>query len=115
MQEKFTLWECPPLRARMTRRQCAVNQLRARTPASRGFVDGNSMPGRQECFACKGIEWWAKSTGHVPLTVAARDVLLQLHQKEELRRRLRGEPDAADSPPPARRGRRRRVRLTADA
>lgn len=115
MQEKFTLWECPPLRARMTRRQCAVNQLRARTPSVRGFANGNLLPGRQECFACQGIEWWAERTGHAPLEVAARDVLVELRRKEELRRRLRGgEPEISAPPPQARRSRVRRVRATAN-
>ena len=113
MDEAFTLWECPPLRARMTRRQCTVNQARAQDTRPRDFTGGSLLPGRQECLACQGIEWWADRTGNAPLTVLARDLVRELRSKEELRRRLRGcEAETAAPPAPARRARGRRARAT---
>jgi hypothetical protein len=109
MQEIFTLWECPPLRARMTRRQCGLNQMRARSPSPRGFADGGVPPGRVECIACRGIEWWSEQTGRAPLEVAASDLLVELRRKEALRRRLRGAEGEVAAPPPARRARSRRA------
>lgn len=105
METDFELWECPPLRARITHRQCAVNQARARSDGSRGSRFANDLPpGRHECLSCPGLHWWATRTGQVPLKLRAAEVLADMRRKEALRRVLRGVD--ADAPPPAAAGRR---------
>jgi hypothetical protein len=103
MDTGFTLWECPPLKARITRHQCAINQARARNDAlpkrRGGFAEASLPPGRHECLTCPGVGWWASRTGSAPVTVLARDILVGLIRKEEQRRLLRG-PDAESTPPP---------------
>jgi hypothetical protein len=119
MDNAFTLWECPLLKARLTRRQCATNQARAQNdalPKKRGgFPDPSVPPGRQECLTCQGVEWWASRTGSAPVTLLARDIVAELARREELRRRLRGAEAEAPAPPPVRRARAKRARAAAAA
>lgn len=111
MDTDFELWECPPLRARITHRQCAFNQARARADGGSRFTN-DLPPGRHECLSCPGLRWWASRPGQAPLRLRAAEVLDEMRRKEALRRVLRGVD--ADAPPPAatgRRGRSRRARL----
>lgn len=113
----FQLWDCPPLHARITRRQCLVNQARARAGAEnkapRGFAEGALPPGRQECLTCPGVRWWANRTGRAPLILRARDVLEDLRRREALRRALGGAENDGPVSPAVRRARTRRARLGA--
>lgn len=111
----FQLWDCPPLHARITRRQCLVNQARARagaeTRSPRGFAEGSLPPGRQECLTCPGVRWWASRTGRTPLIVRTRDVLEDLRRREAMRRALGGVDNERPQSTAMRRARSRRGRM----
>jgi hypothetical protein len=104
MEASITLWKCPPLRARISQRQCALNRSRAETS------EDPLAQGPAQCIGCRGLEWWAEQTGELPWQLEAREVARQHALKDALRRRLGGLPPA---PPPAslqRRGRTRALR-----
>jgi hypothetical protein len=93
MEPSFTLWECPPLRARLTRRQCAFNRARAEQPipgSARRFDASALTVGRQECLTCQGVTWWAERTGRGPTEVLAIEVREELERKDAQRRRMGG-------------------------
>jgi len=110
METDFELWDCPPLRARITQRQCAFNQARARGAAGRGSRFTNDLPpGRHECVECPGLRWWATLSGQAPLRLRAAEVLAEMRRKEALRRILRG-VEAEAAPPSGRHARSRGAR-----
>lgn len=98
MEPTFTLYECPPLRARITSRQCAANRARAngekdtRARSPRGSLTLDWPPGRQECAGCAGVEAWANRVGCGPTTVSATELIDQLRRNEAQRRLLSGPP-----------------------
>ena len=92
MDSTIELYECPPLRARMTSQQCACNRARAAAPLARRrlhkALDDVSRPGRRECAKCPGVLWWAQQTGHGPTTLHTDEIARGIALKEEQRRRL---------------------------
>ena len=96
MESVIELYECPPLRARMTAAQCACNRARAEGPHMRRRLHKalaeSSRPARSECAKCPGVLWWAKHTGQGPKTLYAEEVARGIAVKEEQRRRLAGVP-----------------------
>jgi hypothetical protein len=115
MDTSFTLWDCPPLKARITGRQCAANRARCEEGprssqgASRDILETSWHAGRPECTACQGVAWWAKQTGREPQVLFTSQVVESLEKKDALRRRMSG----ADKPvPPGAMERRRRRTAT---
>jgi hypothetical protein len=110
MDTSFTLWECPPLKARITSRQCAANRARCEEgPRSsqgtpRDILETSWHAGRPECVACQGVVWWAKQNGREPQVLFTSQVVEELGQREALRRKLAGEK----APAPGAMERRRR-------
>jgi hypothetical protein len=100
MDSSFTLWECPPLKARITGRQCAANRARCQEGprssqgTSRDMLETSWHAGRPECTACQGVSWWAERTGRAPQVLFTSQVVQELEAKEALRRRMSG----ADKP-----------------
>jgi hypothetical protein len=95
MGQSLMLWECPPLCARITQRQCAVNRARARVPIGEAFrAREPGSPalaiGRIECLSCRGVKWWAERTGRRPFEVNVRRIRRELLEREERRRRMAG-------------------------
>jgi hypothetical protein len=103
MDPSFTLWDCPPLKARITGRQCAANRARCEegprssVGASRDVLETSWHAGRPECTACQGVAWWAERLGKQPQVLFTSKVLSDLEQKEALRRRMSG----VDKPVPS--------------
>jgi hypothetical protein len=96
MDSVIELYECPPLRARMTAAQCHCNRARAEGPRTRRrlhkALSETSTPGRSECVHCPGVLWWARHTGNGPKTLYAEEIARGIALKEEQRRRLAGVP-----------------------
>src|SRR5262245_17069693 len=96
MQSTILLYECPPLRARMTSQQCDANRTRAASPCARRRLhksrDEDARPERKECAQCQGVLWWAKHTGRGPKTLCSTAVQRGIAEKEALRKRLAGVP-----------------------
>jgi hypothetical protein len=91
MKASITLWKCPPLRARISQHQCALNRARAE-------ASGDPLTqGPAQCVGCRGLEWWAEQTGEQPRSVEVRELAREHALKDALRRRLGGLPPA---PPP---------------
>jgi len=96
MESVIELYECPPLRARMTAAQCDCNRARAGGPQTRRRLHKalaeSARPARSECAKCPGVLWWAQHTGHAPKKLHAEEVARGIAVKEEQRRRLAGVP-----------------------
>jgi hypothetical protein len=111
MDTSFTLWECPPLKARITSRQCAANRARCEEgPRSsqgtpRDVLETSWHAGRPECVACQGVAWWAKQNGREPQVLFTSQVVEELEQREAQRRKLSG---VQNTPAPGAMERRRR-------
>jgi hypothetical protein len=92
MESTIELYDCPPLRARMTAKQCECNRVRAAAPRTRRrlhkALDDLSQPGRRECAKCPGILWWAEHLGKGPKTLYTEEIARGIALKEEQRRRL---------------------------
>jgi hypothetical protein len=116
MDTSFTLWECPPLKARITGRQCAANRARCEEGprssqgASRDILETSWHAGRPECTACQGVAWWAERLGRAPQVLFTSQVVEELEQREALRRRMAGVEKAA-APGAVERRRRRSTSL----
>ena len=110
MEACITLWNCPPLRARISQRQCALNRARAGAGDSRLPALHDPGQGPIQCVGCRGVEWWAEQTGEAPRQVATPDLVRQHAEKEAQRRRLGGASPSARAT--AGHGR-RRARLSA--
>jgi hypothetical protein len=97
MKTSITLWECPPLRARITRAQCEHNRARAASSDWRGTLSKlDDVPhGPAECLRCPGIDWWART--RPPREVQPGEILREHLEKEALRCKLSGR---RESPPP---------------
>jgi hypothetical protein len=107
MERSLTLWECPPLCARITQRQCTVNRARARVPLGEAFrarEPGSPVLaiGRIECLTCRGVKWWAERTGKRPFEVNVQRIRRELLEREEQRRRMAGAPEEEGTPGAAR-------------
>ncbi len=114
MKTTITLWECPPLRARLSRTQCERNRARAAAGGA-GWRSALSklddVPlGPSECLRCPGVDWWAER-GRPPREVLPSEILREHRQKEALRCRLAGRPDRPQ--PTAHRRRRQRAERSA--
>ena len=102
MQDReHELWECPPLRAWLSRKQCAANRRSvagehsARSPTTFGERKQVSFQLR-ECKSCRGVAWWAKRTGS-PARSLASSQLIANHVRDDARRRQLGAEDLAQS------------------
>jgi len=98
MKREIEQWECPPLRAKLSKQQCAANRkLVADAQAAEdphAFVDGAERPltlfSLRECVGCRGVAWWARQTGRGPVSISVTE-LRERHQKAAAqRRRLAG-------------------------
>jgi hypothetical protein len=94
----ITLWSCPPLRARISTRQCERNRDRARDSEE-------AIAAVIPCSTCLGVQWWADRTGQGPREVATANVLREHQENEATRLRLAGPHER-----PMREGRRARRR-----
>lgn len=96
MEPTFELYDCPPLRARMTSEHCSANRARALAPCARRrlhkALDDDARPGRKECANCPGVLFFAKQTGRGPHMRHPEEIARGLAFKEEQRRRLAGVP-----------------------
>ena len=103
METTFTLYECPPLRARLTKRQCAANRARAngeregRMRSPKGSLTLDWPPGRPECVGCAGVEAFTHREGCAPVTVRSSDLVEHLRRNEAQRRLLSGPPPENES------------------
>ena len=77
---EIEIWECPPLKAKLTRRHCALN----RTRAASGRLDPSLAAWERElaatalallkpCKSCPGVEWWAERLARGPTRVSLDD------------------------------------------
>jgi len=98
MKREIEQWECPPLRAKLSKRQCEANRklvAEARAAQDRhDFVDAVERPftlvSLHECLGCRGVVWWARKTGRGPVSISV-SALREQHQKAAAqRRRLAG-------------------------
>ncbi|RIL01793.1 MAG: hypothetical protein DCC71_17240 [Proteobacteria bacterium] len=64
----FEQWECPPLRAWISRQQCDSNRQRV-TVAGEG--DELKRIWLRECVKCNGVQWWSQQTGRSPRKLEA--------------------------------------------
>ena len=65
MESLITLYECPPLRARLSAHQCALNRARAAAPPAprrwhRSIADAVAAAPPRECENCRGVLWFAE-------------------------------------------------------
>lgn len=83
------LYECPPLRARITTHQCALNrECSARANSQRRLhkARGDTF-GRRECADCPGVLAFAQKSGTTPMTLSERALRGAHDAAEALRRR----------------------------
>ena len=98
MKHVIEQWECPPLKAKLSRRQCAVNRRLVAEGQAAGadydFVNSGERPQAvirlRECLSCRGVVWWACKTGRGPVSISVA-ALREQHQKAaDQRKRLAG-------------------------
>lgn len=95
MQDRdLELWECPPLKAWVSRERCAANRRWACESASpkphASIDDPNYYALRlRECSTCKGVEWWAKKTGNPARSLSTAELVAE-HARSDARRRSMG-------------------------
>src|SRR4030095_3626148 len=83
MSASITLWECPPLRARITRQQCGHNRARAASGCSvrSALMKLDDLPlGPSECLRCPGVDWWAEH-GRPPREVLSVELIREHREK----------------------------------
>ena len=93
------LWECPPLRAWLSRKQCAANRRAVTDERSvksqTKFGDRHEVSfGLRECKRCRGVAWWAKRTGSRARSLASSELIANHARDDARRRRLRAEHPA---------------------
>jgi hypothetical protein len=97
MSATIEQWECPPLRARLSRAQCALNRRRAiasrdarrRRPTLKLGEEPTIAEIRlRECLNCKGVAWWAEQMGRGPRRISADEVVADHVRGEERRARM---------------------------
>ena len=82
------LYECPPLRARITAHQCALNQMcsaRANSQRRLHKARGDTF-GRRECADCPGVLAFAQKSGSPPVALSP-NALRGAHEAAEAVRR----------------------------
>jgi hypothetical protein len=84
------LWECPPLRAWLSREQCTANRRWARgasiaKPHAAFGEHDDSVLRLRECTTCRGVKWWAKRTGSRTRSLSSAQ-LIASHVRDDLRR-----------------------------
>jgi hypothetical protein len=67
----LVIWECPPLSARISLRQCERNRRVAQEePNPAAMLDDVDWPRPsallRPCLTCQGLTWWAERTGRGP-------------------------------------------------
>jgi hypothetical protein len=89
-------WECPPLRAKLSLRQCALNRRlvnassEKRSPGPRLDVEEPAMVEirLRECLSCKGVVWWSEQTGRGPRRISTAKLIADHSRSEKRRRRI---------------------------
>jgi hypothetical protein len=89
-------WECPPLRARISLEQCALNRRLVRGSREKrspgpglDFEEPAMVEIRlRECLNCKGVAWWSEQTGRGPRRVSTAKLIADHSRSEERRRRI---------------------------
>ena len=100
MEPVITLYECPPLRASITKDQCALNRQRAQIAAAprrlhKAREEVQRGPTHRECSSCPGVMWYVEQDGRAPRTLHSADIIAAHIQGEELRRRTCAVPERA--------------------
>ncbi|HTY16577.1 MAG TPA: hypothetical protein VMH82_02500 [Myxococcota bacterium] len=97
MKSTIEQWECPPLRAKLSKHQCERNRRTvAEAQASAGSYDfaNNERPmpilRLQECIGCRGVVWWAHRTGRGPVSISIAALREQHLRATVQRKRLAG-------------------------
>jgi hypothetical protein len=98
MEPVITLYDCPPLRARITACQCALNRSRAAQPSAprrlhKARDDVKRSPGHRECANCPGVQWYAQQRGAAPRKLRASDIIAAHLKGDEIRRRTSAVPE----------------------
>jgi hypothetical protein len=89
MEPVIELYECHPLRARITAGQCALNRecaARANSPRRLHKARGDTF-GRRECADCPGVLAFARKTGSEPIRLSAAKLRGAHEEADALRRR----------------------------
>ena len=95
MQDRaYELWHCPPLRAWLSREQCAANRRQVcASGVAKSFSALDDRYGSilrlRECASCSGVEWWAKRTGSRTRTLSSAQLIAN-HTRDDARRRGMG-------------------------
>jgi hypothetical protein len=95
----ITLYECPPLHARLSARQCAANRERARAAMWAGSSAHKwrsplvAPTGPRACASCPGVLRFARESGRAPYELAAGELVRAHAESEERRQRMRIAPD----------------------
>ena len=98
MEPVITLYDCPPLRARITACQCELNRARASVAAAprrlhKARDDVKRAPGHRECANCPGVHWYAQQNGNTPRKLRTSDIIAAHVKSDELRRRTSAVPE----------------------
>jgi hypothetical protein len=96
MDPVITLYQCPPLRARITTRQCATNRARARSASRepRRLEKSSALPaGPRECLKCRGVLWFREQSGLAPQALITAELMAARAAGEK---RARQAPAAAE-------------------
>ena len=89
MEPVIELYECHPLRARITAGQCALNRecaARANSPRRLHKARGDTF-GRRECADCPGVLAFAQKAGSKPIRLSAEKLRGAHEEADAVRRR----------------------------